>query len=230
MSDRKEDVREGEPTPQSTTLPRRGRPAADAASRNERIVRAANTLFMAKGFASTTMAEVSRAAGVTKRTIYQSIGDKNALFREACASLGTRISSFEFERDIDELPLRQILIVMAERVVRYALSPDTVAFTRAIAMETLRCPELVIEVMNAGRGVMNNSMAAVLARLMQKGRIKEAIPSQAADIFYDMIVGNRAQRALMGYDEPLPSQEDIEERVEILIRGYFKAGLVEEPC
>ncbi|EQB00435.1 hypothetical protein L288_18330 [Sphingobium quisquiliarum P25] len=224
MADLTDSAAKADLPPDNGRPARRGRPVADSASRNERIIKAATALFMAKGFTATTMTEISRAAGVTKRTIYQAIGNKDALFREACASLGTRISSFDFDGEIDELPVSRILRVMAERVVRYALSPETVAFTRAITMETLRCPELVVEVMNAGRAVMNDAIAAIFARLMEKGRIAKAPPTRAADIFYDLIVGNRAQRALMGYDEPLPSDADLDERVNILMLGFFQVG------
>src|SRR5678815_821106 len=51
------------------------------------VVDAARTLFLRKGYAGTTMEEIAAQAGLTKRTVYNNYGDKEALFREVVADV-----------------------------------------------------------------------------------------------------------------------------------------------
>lgn len=55
--------------------------AARVADTEERIVRAATDLFVADGYAATTLAAVARAAGVGARTVYVRFGTKAALLK-----------------------------------------------------------------------------------------------------------------------------------------------------
>jgi AcrR family transcriptional regulator len=57
-----------------------GRRAAAQATRG-RILAAARDLFVARGYAATTMAAMARTAGVSVETIYLSVGPKPALVR-----------------------------------------------------------------------------------------------------------------------------------------------------
>ena len=55
--------------------------AARVADTEERIVRAATELFVADGYAATTLAAVAQAAGVGARTVYVRFGTKAALLK-----------------------------------------------------------------------------------------------------------------------------------------------------
>src|SRR5262245_55202923 len=84
----------------SATSPRAARPArrrrrfAGPRESDPRVVRsraavvaAARTLFLSKGYAGTTMEEIAALAGLTKRTLYNNYGDKNALFTQIVANV-----------------------------------------------------------------------------------------------------------------------------------------------
>jgi AcrR family transcriptional regulator len=55
--------------------------AARVAATEERIVGAASRLFLADGYAATTLAQVAAAAGVGERTVYVRFGTKAALLK-----------------------------------------------------------------------------------------------------------------------------------------------------
>src|SRR5437899_1661607 len=57
------------------------RRAAAAATRSQ-ILRSARELFIARGYAATTMAAIADHAGVSPDTLYAVIGTKSVLFRE----------------------------------------------------------------------------------------------------------------------------------------------------
>jgi AcrR family transcriptional regulator len=51
-----------------------------AAGTRRKVVEAAQALFLERGYAATTMAEIARAAGVVVETVYRSFGSKASLF------------------------------------------------------------------------------------------------------------------------------------------------------
>jgi len=56
------------------------RPAVERAAKEETLLGAAESLFLARGFAGTTVAAVARQAGVTATTVYWYFPSKDALF------------------------------------------------------------------------------------------------------------------------------------------------------
>lgn len=211
-----------------TTLPvrarkPRGRPALDADFQRDRIMSAATQIFIERGFAASSVDAIGSAAGVTKRTIYEMVGDKEALFHAVCAKLCAKAGAFHFNAAASDLPLRDMLIDMADTILANTLAPTATAFNRMLAVEALRFPELVMSVMNEGRHEMHVKVAGVFADLVMRRRIAPVDPSFAANTFYDAIVGSRAMRAMLGYDEPFPSAAEIEARVDMIIRGFLEA-------
>ena len=60
---------------------RRARGDADRAKTRDRIVSAAQELFIANGYRATSMAAIAAAAGVSSQTIYLAIGSKAAVLQ-----------------------------------------------------------------------------------------------------------------------------------------------------
>lgn len=204
------------------TTRQRGRPALDAGFQRDRIMTAATQIFIERGFTASSVDAIGRAAGVTKRTIYELIGDKEALFHAVCARLCATAGTFHFNAAASDLPLRDMLMDMANTILANALAPAATAFNRMLAVEALRFPDLVVSVMDSGRHEMHEKLAGVFAALVARGCIAEINPSQAADTFYDAIIGSRAMRAMLGYDEPFPPVTEIEARVDMIVRGFLK--------
>ena len=200
---------------------RRGRPPHDVAVQRERILSAACRLFIERGFAECSVEAIGRAAGVTKRTIYELIGDKEALFRAVCTKLCANAASFNFDAAVTERPVRDILLDMAATILKFALEPQGLAFSRLLAVESMRFPGLVVTVMDEGRNALHEKMASIFADLAVRGKLAPVNPSRAADCFYDTIIGSRAMRAMLGYNEPYPAADEIEQRVDMLLRGLL---------
>jgi TetR/AcrR family transcriptional regulator, mexJK operon transcriptional repressor len=206
----------------ATKSRQRGRPALDAGFQRDRIMTAATQIFIERGFTASSVDAIGRAAGVTKRTIYELIGDKEALFHAVCARMCATAGTFHFNVAASKLPLRDMLMDMADTILASSLAPAATAFNRMLAVEALRFPNLVVSVMNVGRHEMHEKIAGVFAVLVARGRVAPIDPSQAADTFYDAIVGSRAMRAMLGYNESYPPVTDIEARVDMIIRGFLK--------
>jgi AcrR family transcriptional regulator len=87
-----------------TQFPRR---AAKAARTRQTVIEAAERQFVARGYGSTSVSDVARAAGVSRATVFNSVGGKPALLR-ACYDMAT-------VGDADPVPLPQRPAMLAIR-------------------------------------------------------------------------------------------------------------------
>lgn len=199
----------------------RGRPRLDAVARRDRIVSTAVEMFTRQGYADTKLEDVARAVGVTKRTIYELVGDKETLFHTACARSFASIADFSINIQQGERDLRACLTDMAHRLIHHALSDEVISTARMMVFEGNRFPDLMQQVIHAGKRGLNARIGTFFAQLVELGMIPAVVISDASDVFFDVIVGNRAFRRSLGYDEDWPSEAQIETRVAVFLNGYI---------
>ena len=89
----------------------RGRPRAFD---REQALRRAMTLFWTRGYEGTSTADLTRAMGINKPSLYAAFGCKEALFREAVA-LYDALEGTPVERALDEAPTARAAIENALR-------------------------------------------------------------------------------------------------------------------
>jgi len=207
---------------------RRGRPPLDPEARRQRIIAVASDLFTRGGYADTTVEAVGKAAGVTKRTIYELVGDKAALFRAVCNHCHVSVKDMRIDLPISTTNLRATLLELAQALLEHALDDGTIAVERAMVVEQMRFPDLMSSLMGSTRVLLNDKIAAFFDGLMERGMIGQVDAFKTTEIFFDVVVGNSGFRKALGFDEQAPSAEDIAERVDIFIEGHLRRhGLVE---
>ncbi len=213
-----DDTRSGAP---AAAKRQRGRPPIESGAQREKILRAASRLFIENGFASTTLDAVGEAAGVTKRTIYQHIGNKDALFRTVLHQRLPLADEMRFEIDIDGKSVEAVVTAMARRLLETALAPEAIALQRTIVIEAMRFPQLVQDVIDDGMATLNGNIATIFAELVQRGALPPTDTARAADLFYDIVIGNRSFRLTMGHREIMPDEEELRQRVHMFLYGHL---------
>jgi AcrR family transcriptional regulator len=137
----------------------RGRARAAQRTR-ERIIEAAHALLDRPGDTSLTLQEVAVAAGVTRATIYKSIGSRRELLAAVFEQQGQRI---EYERvwAAGALPDagKALLETVRESCRAWSRAPDAIRKTLALAVMDAEAGELVARYEGYRRGEL-----AVLAR------------------------------------------------------------------
>ncbi len=189
------------------------------------ILAAARELFLTRGFAATSVQEIADRAGVTKRTLYVKIGDKEAIF---AAVVGAMLQDWRqvvvgFDPD-DSLQLqfeqlgRQLLSVMLE--------PDMVRLNRVMLAEAYRFPSLV----NLLVAQIEQGPIPQLARLLSQARGADGEPTKsdevAARLLYDMVVGAPMRVALTGRPPSLAITPDdwVRHAVTMFLHGWQGFG------
>jgi AcrR family transcriptional regulator len=154
--------------------------ALSDAERRDTVLSAAERVFLARGYVSTTMADIARAAGMSKKTIYLVFDSKKELFD---ALMMDRLAVLRMPPDEGERPpevvLRQVLLDMA----RFVLSPKQIALTRLILAEIASTPEVGV-VMKARCVQMETMMQNWLALQVSRGVFEiPDIPTATALLF-----------------------------------------------
>lgn len=203
------------------TVPRRGRPPLDEATHRRRVLDAGLKLFLKRGFGGASLDAIAREAGVTKRTIYEVVGDKEALFRAVCNYSSASVANTPFPRVSVGLSLHDALIALSRTLIDHALDPARIALSRMITAESMRFPDLVSEVLDVGRDNMNSRICDVFEQMRQTGAAMMRDPPFAAELFYDIVVGNQGFRSTIGFNRFDVSDAFLLRRLDVFIKGYI---------
>ena len=182
-----------------------GRPPADLAGDVEdRILDAAERLFLQKGFSTASLDEIAATAPASKPTIYAHFPGKEALFAAVVARLVSGLTDFAGHtpegRSVQDKLLR-LGTEIVERTVGHS-----VPLFRATIAESQRFPELSRRVHEAARDRGASAVSKLLddaTHALSRGPKGPFSPKRSvatAQIFMDIILLPMLMRALMGED------------------------------
>jgi AcrR family transcriptional regulator len=194
--------------------------AASGADRRKRLCEAAAGVFLRDGYAAANMDDVARAAGMSKRTLYQVFPSKAALFEGTIAAMLVPIAlDTELERDAD---LRRALAGILAAAAEHLLSERQVGIFRLVIGERQRSPELAAAM---HRVLLSRGASALERRLAveaEAGRLGFSNAATAARMLYGMVLGSAQMRLLLGVRNP-PGREEIaalaREAVDLFLDG-----------
>lgn len=196
-------------------------PAGEIEKRKQKILSVATKLFIAKGYDKTTLAEIGREAGVTKRTIYDHIGDKDTLFQTICMECLPQSLELHFEPHSSGKTARESLKILAKMILDYSLSDENINLTRMLMVERQRFPDLVKRSVLTLRELCRQHIEDALNEMMDLGML---VPSRKMDkiayYFYDIIVGGVHTQMLFDLITEPPTEAEIDQRIHLFLFGY----------
>jgi TetR/AcrR family transcriptional regulator, mexJK operon transcriptional repressor len=190
------------------------------------LLEAATQHFLEHGYLGTNLDDVARRAGVAKRTIYNVVGDKEALFRavlaeavdtaehysvQVVANLGT---SADVDTELHDAGLRLARAVLGGRVV---------PLRRLLIAETRRFPELAQDYYRRAPGRVMDALADAFRRYDEQGQLAISDPMRAAEHLAFLILGASLDRALFSPDHIPEDQALIEDRVRSGVEVFLRA-------
>ena len=200
-----------------------GRPSRAAALElGNRILEVATELFLTEGYGATSIEDVARAAGISKRTFYHRYADKRALFGAVITRIVERLRPANADALFgDHGPLDEALLRLARAILRAALSPQAVALYRVIVAETARFPDIAAVIAQQGRS--QAAVAQIAALLAHHDAAGSAAAREfAAAQFLQMVMAAPLRRAL-GLGEPMTETELdawARDTVALFLNGY----------
>ncbi len=180
-----------------------GRPPKDRAGDvKERILDAAERVFLERGFQTASIDEIAELAPASKPTIYAHFPGKEALFTAVVARVINGLTNFESY--IPEGRTVQDKLTSLGTAVVEKFIEDTVGITRATIAEAQRLPELSRHVHDAARDRAANAVSQLLGNATStlphrpRGPFGTKRSIGTAQIFMDLILLPMLMRSLMG--------------------------------
>ncbi len=214
-----------------TPSPRKRRPrgpgrlsAEDAARLPDRLLDAAQSVFIEQGYARATMDAIARAAGASRKTIYARYTGKAEILAAVFERL-LRDAMPAGPHPADTPPggtggVRAELSHLGRRLAAAVMAPVTVGLNRLIAAEAHQFPE-VARVAAQLQGQAIDDVRRELERLRDRGRLPGLTdPARAARIFVEMAVGVQRGNAVLGL--PMTRRESdslVQAAVELFLDG-----------
>lgn len=178
-----------------TSRPAGGRAArarADAQRSEDAILAAARTLFLAAGYDGVNLDQVAETAGVSRQTVYNRFGGKEALFRAMVRRHWAGVLTWSDQvratiRDVRFPDPAAKLVGIARAFLRFIDDADQVAFTRLVIAESRARPWIGEEFHRFGQALTLETLAEILGAMHQQGVLDCPRPDVAARQFLALI-------------------------------------------
>lgn len=201
----------------------------------EKILAAAEQVFLHAGFLGANMDSIAEAAAVSKQTVYAHFQSKEALFLEVIEAMtgGAARAIGEDVRDkLDDRPVRDYLTMVAIDQLSIVMTPRLMQLRRMVIGEAERFPELGRSLYENGPLVSIRRIAQALAHYIANGQIRDCDPHSAATQFNWMVMGAPTSAAMLLGDSGIPSRSELHahahEAVRIFLSAYAtSAGFVD---
>jgi AcrR family transcriptional regulator len=185
---------------------KRGRPRDPGA--DGRILAAAASLILLRGFDNMTVDEVATNAGVGKATVYRRWARKEDLAVAAMEQLYR-----------DEMPppdtgtIRGDLRVMYQSVLTFARSATGIDYLRTSIKESMRDERIATLYREANRRAEQTAVA-VFERAIARGEVRADVPM---GVLVQLLGGMVAMRAI--HEQEMPRLEDVDTLVDLMLVG-----------
>jgi AcrR family transcriptional regulator len=190
-------------------------------AKREQISSAARRLFLADGFANTSMDAVTAEAGVSKQTLYTYFPTKIDLLAEVLIEsvheLGLRPP--QTPQPLQSVAdLRRALLGVATLVTRNLMQPDAIALMRLVLGEAFRVDELRVAVRNALPGHILGVIAAILQEAHDRGLIELTDLDVSSRFFLGPVM---TYVALDGFLSVEPSAPPSAEKLDLIVDTFL---------
>ncbi len=172
---------------------KRRQKGGDETAVRKRILAAAFAAFVKSGYAAASTLEIATRARVSKRELYELVGNKQEML---IACISERAKRFDVPADLpavrDRETLRQVLASFGTKLVREASDPTVIAALRLAIAEAVQAPEVArvldSRAREASRAALRKIMAEAQASGLLTGHPAELAEQFAGLLWRDLLV------------------------------------------
>jgi AcrR family transcriptional regulator len=190
--------------------------------KRQHILDTAYRLFQSKGFANTSMSEITAEAGGSKATVYNYFPSKEELFVECMTNISDQYIDGIFGGLQDfKGDLQVALLETVKDALRVLCSLEMLASKRLLIAEAERSGigRLFYRKMDGYMG----ELAAILRRAMDEGQLRQGDPLLAARQLRALLEADIVERCLMGAHTAPPSAVVISRAAEDAVATFLTA-------
>lgn len=192
----------------------------------EKILAAAEQVFLQNSFLGATMDQVAATAGISKQTVYAHFGAKESLFVEvveAMTSSAARTLKKRVGDAAEDRPVEVFLVEFAQQQLSIVLTPRLMQLRRLVIGEVERFPDLGRALYEQGPLRSIERLAEVLRRCASRGELRCPDPVAAASYFNWIVMGEPTNRAMLLGDKGIPPKEQLRKHAQESVRIFMAA-------
>lgn len=206
-------------------MKRKKRNEQNTRERREQILDAAYKVFVQKGFAGATTAEIAGTAGIAEGTIYNYFDSKRELFTELVKDKLLSESLVEIIKQPDQFDLRSFLTIIENRLNTFF---DNDEILLLLLGELQRDDELQDKFINNVTGPGIDMLQSFLSSMIEQGVVRPLNAELVARILPAIMIGLTVLRVIEGKGKPLvsiPRSEMAKELVNFSTRAILSEGI-----
>jgi AcrR family transcriptional regulator len=205
----------------------RGRPRQiEQAARREKIIEAAEQIFVETGYGAANVDDIARRASMSKKTIYQIFDTKESLFAAVIAARRAVLASMiDAEACNAEDSPEKVLRHFLSEVACFVLAPRQAALYRLVIAESQRAPELAHAFYREGPTKARSALTQWLALQHERNLLHVPDAASAAGMLFSMVIAEPQMCLLIGESRE-PSEEAIKERVDRAVEIFLNGARV----
>jgi AcrR family transcriptional regulator len=196
--------------------------ADDEAPIRQRILEAAFSAFMERGFAETSTLEIATRARASKRELYAQFGNKQEMLAACIAARAKRLRMPADWPDLrDRETLARVLTAFGTNLLREISDPTVIAVFRLAIAEAVRAPEVAGALNDVGIAASRDALRELMTRARTAGLIGGE-PAEMAEHFVGLLWGSQMVNLLLRVvDRPAP--REIARRAEAATAALLRA-------
>ena len=179
----------------------------DAIQKRKELIEYATEMFLEMGYEKASMNNLVKRSGSSKSTIYKHFRSRQALFIAVLdEKLRDHLAPIE-NLDLTTLSIEEGLKLIGRTGIKVITSEDHINLCRIIYAEAGRIPYVGKTYYEHGPRRGMAGVANYLSTMVQRGRIRCADPSMAAEYFWGMILHKPMLDGYCGVKDPLTTRE-----------------------
>jgi AcrR family transcriptional regulator len=186
---------------------------AGAMPARQRILEAAFAAFMERGFAATSTLEIATRAKVSKRALYEEVGNKDEMLVACIAERARRMQIPADLRELKDRPtLKRTLAAFGAQLLHETTDSTVVAVFRLAIAEANTAPAVARALESTAVGPTRAALRELMARATA-ARLLDGEAGEMADCFAGLLWGSLMVNLLLRVIER-PGQREIAQRAE----------------
>jgi AcrR family transcriptional regulator len=191
----------------TTAMSKRRQKGGDETKVRDRILEAAFRAFRKSGYATTSTLEIATRARVSKRELYELVGNKQQML---IACINERAKRLDVPADLLVLrnrdTLEQVLTSFGTKFVHEVSDPAVIAVFRLAIAEAVQAPEVARTLNSIGREASRAALRKIMAEA-QASRLLVGRPAELAEQFAGLLWRDLLVSLLLGVAErPTPRE------------------------
>lgn len=187
----------------------------------ERILDAAFTEFMHRGYGNASTLDIATRARVSKRELYALVGNKKEML---AACITERAKRLDVPADLpaprDRETLEQILTAFGATLVREISDPTVIGVFRLAIAEAVQAPEVARALNSIGREASRAALRKIMAQAQESGLLTGR-PAELAEQFSGLLWRDLIVSLLLGVVER-PGPREIAGRAHAATTAFLK--------